>query len=326
MDRRKWLALLGVCVMLSGMLLGCAKEEPEETQKQLPQPPAVSQEGWQGYPVAGLTVYLPEMFEEGRIFECYGEFISQDEDFEETYVQLEIISGMEEELQTQVTDEQVLTRYVQEQVEENEGVIYANGTYWDVTYLIYSDRGSEWDTTVAGLYAGDGRGWVVQISGVSVDMAVELVPYVCSGMLGSPAIWAVGAESWMAYSIAGLGIRVPEELLEEADFYPDCAYFVDSQSDVELEVISGGLDEFDGEVSGIQELVDWFARETESDGDTILVRGEENGVPYLVCGDGETSSLVGFYISGEQYWMIAAENVTAELDEKWIALVTSGEI
>jgi hypothetical protein len=130
----------------------------------------------------------------------------------------------------------------------------------------------------------------------------------------------------MEYNIAGLLIRVPGELLEEADFYPDCAYFVDSQAETELEVMSGGLDEFDGAVSDAQTLADWFARETEADGDAVLTRNAKNGAPYLVCWDGETVTLVGFYVSGEQYWMVAAENVATEPETRWIDMVTGGKI
>lgn len=326
MKRKKWLALLALCMMLPVILLGCAKEERQEQQKQLPQPPTVFREGWQGYPVAGLTVYLPELFEEGSVFEEHGEFLSQDEDLEEAYVQVEILSGVEDELEIQVTDEQVLARYIQEQVEENEGVIYASGTYWDVTYLIYSEYGSEQDTTVAGLYANEGRGWMIQISGVHVDLAVELVPYVCGGVVYSPSGWDVEADQWMAYDIAGMEIRVPGELLEEADFYPDHAYFVDSQSETELEVSAGLVDEFEGEIRDAEMLADWVAREAEDDGDMVLARGEKNGVPYLIFGDGETATLVGLYVSGERYWMITAEYVAAEPEDKWIALVTGGKI
>lgn len=325
MVRRKWLALVPVLGMIAGMLLGCGEKTVEEKQNPLPQPPQVSREGWQGYPVAGLTVYLPEMFEEGRVFEESGEFISQDEDFEGDYVTLEILAGAEDEWDTPVTDADALAARIQTQVEEDEGVVYASGIYWDVPYLIYSESGSEQDTAVVGLYARDGRGWTVEIAGIHADRASQMVPYACGGVVQSPAGWDAGEASWMAYSVAGLSIRVPGELLEEADFYPDCAYFVDSQSDAELEVMSGFTDEFEGEIGNAMMLADWFAGETEADGDAILARGVENGVPYLVCWDGQTAKLVGFYVSGEQYWMIAAENTAEEPEEKWFDLVTGGE-
>jgi hypothetical protein len=324
MNRRKWLAVWLLCMMLPGMLWGCGKKEAEDAGMQLLQPPDVSREGWQGYPVAGLTVYLPEMFEEGRIFEGNGEFISQDEDFDENYVQLEITSGLEEELH--VTDEEVLVEYIQKEVEENEGVIYASGTYWDVPYLIYSEFGSEQVLNVVGLYARNGRGWMVEIAGVSLDWAVQMVPYVCGGAGGSPAGWEAGSKTWMAYNIAGLTIRVPGEMLTEADFYSDCAYFVDGESPVELEVASGLLEELEIEAADAEDLAAWFVRETEADGDAVLTQNTQNGVPYLVFWDGEDAVLIGFYLSGEQYWMIAAENVAADPEAKWIDLVTGGEI
>lgn len=326
MDRRKWLAVLLVCLMLPGMLLGCGKNEPENTQPQLPQPPSVSREGWQGYPVAGLTVYLPEMFEEGRVFEENGEFLSWDEDFDGDYVQLQVISGLEDELETEVTDAQMLTQHFQKQVEENDGVIYAAGTYWDVPYLIYSEFGAEQAYTVVGLYAWDGRGWMVEITGMHPDRAVQMVPYACSGVVQSPAGWDADKDRWMTFSIAGMGVRIPAELLEEADFYADCAYFADSQSDTELEVMSGLLEEFEGAVTDAQTLAVWFAGDQEADGDTVLTRDEANGVPYLVCWEGEDAILVGFYVSGEQYWMVAAENVATEPETGWIDLVTGGQI
>lgn len=326
MDRQKWLALWLLCMMLPGMLLGCGKKEPENAAKQLPDPPDVSREGWQGYPVAGLTVFLPDTFEEGRIFEGSGELISQDEDFEEDYVQLQVYSGLEDELQTQVTDAQALSQYVQTLVEENEGGILATGTYWDVPYLIYSEYGSKKDYSVVGLYAKDGRAWMVEITGMHPDRAVQMVPYACSGVVQSPAGWDAGEAQWLHYNIGGLGVRIPAELLEEADFYSDCAYFVDSQSDTELEVMSGPVEEFEGEVTNAQTLADWYVREAEADGDAVLTRGEENGVPYVICSDGDIATLVGFYVSGEQYWMIVAESVAAEPEMKWIALVTGGNV
>ena len=326
MNRRKWLAALLVCMMLPGMLWGCAEEKPEDAGKQLPQPPAVSREGWQGYPIAGLTVYLPELFEEGSVLEETGEFISQDEDFEGDYIQLQITSGGEDEWDVPLTDADALAKTIQAQVEDDEGTVYASGTYWDVPYLIYSEFGSEQDLSVVGVYAQNGRSWTVEITGRNADRAVEMVPYVCGGVVASPAGWHAGKDAWMAYSIAGLRIRVPGELLEEADFYPDCAYFADSQSDAELEVMSGLLDEFEGEIVDAIMLADRFAQETEDDGDTVLVRGGQNGVPYLVCWDGDDAVLVGFYVSGEEYWMIAVENVAAQPEEKWIAMVTGGEI
>ena len=326
MVRRKWLALLAVCMMLSGMLWGCAKAEPQVPEEQIPQPPSVSREGWQGYPVAGLTIYLPEMFEEGRIFEDYGEFLSQDEDFEGEYIQLEILSGLEAEWDTPVTDAPALAKDIRTRVEEDEGAVYATGTYWDVTYLIYSESDSKQDCALVGLYVRDGRGWMVQITGIDLERAAQMVPYVCGGAFATPAGWDAGSDNWMAYSVAGLGIRVPGEMLEEADFYPDCAYFVDSQSDTELEVMSGSTDEFESEIRDANMLADWFEQETQSSGDTVLTRGEENGVPYLVYGDGEDATLVGFYVSGEEYWVIVVENVAAQPEEKWIAMVTGGEI
>ena len=326
MDRRKWLAVLLVCMVVPGMLWGCTKNEPEDAGKQMPQPPEVSREGWQGYPIAGLTVYLPELFEEGRIFEDYGELLSQDEDFEGDYVELQVISGLEDEMEIQLADGDALAKYIQTRVEEDEGAVYAGGTYWDVTYLIYSELGSEQDCTVVGLYAHNGRGWAVEIAGINLDSAVQMVPYVCGGVVQKTVGWGAGTDAWMAYSIAGLEIRVPGEMLEEADFYPDCAYFVARRSETELEVMSGFMDEFDEEIGSAQMLAEWFAGETESDGDTVVTHGEENGVPYLVCWNGEKATLVGFYVSGEQYWMIAAENVAAEPEKKWIALVTGGQI
>lgn len=326
MNSRKWLAALLVCMMLPEMLCGCGKNEAENPQTQLPQPPNVSREGWQGYPVAGLTVYLPELFEEGRVFENYGEFLSRDEDFDGDYVQLQVISGLEDELETKVTDVQMLNQYFQKQVAQNDGVIYAGGSYWDVPYLIYSEVGSKKVYSVVGMYAQNGRAWIVQIDGVRPDKAVEMVPYVCGAVVQLPAGWDAEADRWMAYTIAGLDIRVPGELLEEADFYSDCAYFADRQTDAELEVMSGTLDEFGREIRDANMLADWFDGETEGDGNAVLIRGEGNGVPYLVCGDDENATLVGFYVSGEQYWMIAAENVAAEPEMKWIWLVTSGKI
>lgn len=326
MNRRKWLAVLLVCMMLPGMLWGCTEEKPEDAAEQLPQPPNVSREGWQGYPIAGLMVYLPDMFEEGRICEESGEFVSRDEDFEEDYVQLQVISGLEDALQTQVTDAGVLANSIQTRVEENDGIVYASGTYWDVPYLIYSEFGSEKDYSVVGLYAQNGRAWMVEITGMHPDRAVQMVPYVCGGAFATPAGWDAGSDNWMAYSVAGLGIRVPGEMLEEADFYPDCAYFVDTKSDAELEVMSGSTDEFESEIRDANMLADWFEQETQSSGDTVLTRGEENGVPYLVYGDGEDATLVGFYVSREEYWVIVVENVAAQPEEKWIAMVTGGEI
>ena len=326
MNRRKWLAVLLACMMLPGMLWGCAEEKPEDAAEPLPQPPNVSREGWQGYPIAGLTVYLPDMFEEGRICEESGEFVSRDEDFEEDYVQLQVISGLEDALQTQVTDAGALANSIQTRVEENDGIVYASGTYWDVPYLIYSEFGSEKDYSVVGLYAQNGRAWMVEITGMHPDRAVQMVPYACGGVVQLPEGWEAGADGWMAYNIAGLAIRVPGEMLNEADFYADCAYFVDSRTETELEVMSGGLDEFDGEIADAEALADWFVRETEENGDIVLALGENQGVPYLICGDGESANLVGFYVSGEQYWMIAAENVAAEPEMKWIWLATSGKI
>jgi hypothetical protein len=201
-------------MMLSGMLWGCAKAEPQVPEEQIPQPPSVSREGWQGYPVAGLTIYLPEMFEEGRIFEDYGEFLSQDEDFEGEYIQLEILSGLEAEWDTPVTDAPALAKDIRTQVEEDEGAVYSTGTYWDVTYLIYSESDSKQDCALVGLYVRDGRGWMVQITGIDLERAAQMVPYVCGGAFATPAGWDAGSDNWMAYSVAGLGIRVPGEMLE----------------------------------------------------------------------------------------------------------------
>ena len=225
-----------------------------------------------------------------------------------------------------MTDADALVKAIQTQVEEDEGAVYAAGTYWDVPYLIYSEFGSKQDYIVVGAYAKDGRGWVVEITGMQPERALEMVPYACGGVTGSPAGWQAGQDRWMEYNVAGLSVRVPGELLEEADFYPDCAYFVDSQWETELEVMSGDVEEFDPQIDSAKALADWFARETEADGDTVIDRGEKNGVPYLVCGDGEDAVLVAFYVSGERYWMIAAECAGKEPEAKWVDLVTGGKI
>ena len=206
MVRRKWPELLAICVILGGMLLGCAKETTEAPSgEQIPQPPEVSREGWQGYPVAGLTIYLPEMFEEGRIFEDYGEFLSQDEDFEGEYIQLEILSGLEAEWDTPVTDAPALAKDIRTQVEEDEGAVYATGTYWDVTYLIYSESDSKQDCALVGLYVRDGRGWMVQITGIDLERAAQMVPYVCGGAFATPAGWDTGSGNPCAGGDAGRG-------------------------------------------------------------------------------------------------------------------------
>lgn len=325
MKIKNWLAWALLVSVTLCLLAGCGNKE--NGGESLPvEPPAISREGWTAYQVGGLCLLLPDAFEEGSVYEGNGTFVSQDDDFDGAYITIDVTYTPAEELGEDIEDAQGLAELLEQTIMENNGFISQKGTYDDVPYLIYSEYGAEQDLSVAGVYAAEGKTWIVEATGMDKDAAINMVPYVTGGEAKPLVCRNDPASAWNVYDVGGLTFRLPDEFLDKADFYEDCAYFASGELGVELEVSCEPMDDIAGDFDTAEELAQLFARMVEADGDEVMEIASHNGVPYVVWFDGFDSHVLAFYVKDGRHWTMGMEQIDGSRVGELLVYITNGSL